>query len=94
MEKGGKCKFNKQKVVMTVSGGLDLPDGEDVLKKFVARYGPVAIGIVGEDIQPYKSGIFNDLYCVANDTDHAVLIVGYGTDSKDGDYWIVVSRLL
>ena len=39
--------------------------------------------------QQYKSGIFDSSSCGSN-LDHAVLVVGYGTDSATGtEYWIM-----
>lgn len=36
----------------------------------------------------YKSGVYNNPKC-SKQQDHAVLLVGYGTDPKYGDYWLV-----
>ena len=49
--------------------------------------GPVAVAIDASDstFQLYSSGIYNT--CGTN-LDHAVLAVGYGSNSA-GDYWIV-----
>ena len=35
------------------------------------------------------SGIYYQPQCDEKDLDHAVLIVGYGTDSNNRDYWLV-----
>ena len=39
----------------------------------------------------YESGVFDDKLCSKDEDDlnHGVLLVGYGTDPKDGDYWTV-----
>lgn len=37
----------------------------------------------------YKSGIFTSTKCNPKKVDHGVVIVGYGTDAKSGDFWIV-----
>lgn len=39
--------------------------------------------------QHYKSGIYNEPNCRSDTYDHSVLIVGYGTDENDHDYYIV-----
>jgi len=50
----------------------------------------VAIDAGLESFQLYASGIYNDSACLsdANDLDHAVVVVGFGTNSS-GDYWII-----
>jgi len=48
--------------------------------------GPVTIGLNAQNMQLYRSGVANPSVCPASGVDHAVLIVGYGTDSGT-DYW-------
>ncbi len=41
----------------------------------------------------FRSGVFYDPNCSNVTADHAVLVVGYGTDSATGlDYWLVKNR--
>ena len=43
----------------------------------------------GHFFSSYKSGIFDDENCLKS-LDHAVLAVGYGTDTDSGlDYWLI-----
>jgi len=51
---------------------------------------PVTIAVEADTqyFQFYSKGVFSDSRC-GTKVDHAVLIVGYGTDSTGGDYWIV-----
>ena len=37
----------------------------------------------------YKTGVYFEDECPEEEMNHAVVIVGYGTDSKLGNYWIV-----
>ena len=37
----------------------------------------------------YEEGIFDGCNSTDPDIDHAVQLVGYGTDSELGDYWLV-----
>ena len=86
------CKFDAKKVVMKGFGGLMLPKhDEDKLKEVVATYGPVSVGFVATDnLESYHSGVFDDYDCGhATGMNHAMLIVGYGTDENYDDYWIV-----
>lgn len=93
--KVGHCQFEKAKSVFTDVYGVILDQGhEDLLQKVVAVYGPVSVGIDGSQhsFKHYKAGIYHDENC-RNDLiglDHAVLVVGYGTDEKTKkDYWLV-----
>jgi len=62
---------------------------EETLKGLVAKHGAVvtSVGASGP-FQDYEGGIFAG--CTSDQTDHAVTVVGYGTDSATGmDYWKV-----
>lgn len=89
-----KCRFNKKKVAFNDSGSAILPTGdEQKLKEMVAKFGPVAVAIDASSIwfQLYRKGVYYNKHCAnkADQLDHGVLVVGYGTDPKKGDYWIV-----
>lgn len=95
-EKQGDCRENKDKIKLKVTKFCTTDTyTEDDLKILVAEKGPILIGIEsvnsGSDgFQDYEKGIYR---CVQSpngpDVDHAVVIVGYGKDSQDGDYWII-----
>ena len=61
------------------------------LKAYVAK-GPVAVAMnaIGNFLN-YKSGIYDDTECIGKrGANHAVVIVGYGTDKETGkDYWLI-----
>lgn len=64
---------------------------ENLLMKFVATRGPIAIAIDASlsSFQSYKTGVYYDENC-SLDVNHAVLLVGYGRDKKTNeDYWLV-----
>ena len=43
--------------------------------------------------QFYSGGIYDDSNCRTNSLNHAMLLVGYGTDSDTGyKYWILKNR--
>ena len=45
--------------------------------------------------QYYTDGIYYDTDCNQSGLNHAMLVVGYGTDSNSGvDYWILKNRLV
>ncbi|CAN6449741.1 unnamed protein product [Victoria cruziana] len=85
----GICDVQKKITrVVTIDGYEYAPSyDEEALKKAVAHQ-PVSVSIEGSsrDFQSYKSGIFTG--ACGTQTDHAVLIVGYGTENGL-DYWIV-----
>uniref|UniRef100_A0A8C9R3J2 Cathepsin S-like n=1 Tax=Scleropages formosus TaxID=113540 RepID=A0A8C9R3J2_SCLFO len=56
----------------------------------VSAVGPVSIGINSllPSFHHYRGGIYNDIHCSNLKINHAVLVVGYGTD-KGQDYWLV-----
>lgn len=85
------CKLTKSKVVISDFGGLILPFADEpALKKVVAKFGPFATAMASaEQLQSYSDGVLVDKSCYEDALNHGVLIVGYGTDSKLGDFWIV-----
>ena len=64
-----------------------IPD-EEKLKEVVGTLGPVAAGIDGslDTFSFYSTGIYYDARCSNTTVNHAILIVGYGTEAA-GDYW-------
>jgi len=64
-----------------VGGG----DEKNIMTALLAS-GPITIGINASPMQRYKGGIDNPLFCMKSSLDHAVLIVGYGTENGK-DYW-------
>lgn len=63
-------------------------DYADVLNA-IATVGPLAISVDASAWSQYESGIFDGCNYVNPDLDHAVQLVGFGTDPKLGDYWLV-----
>jgi len=62
---------------------------EETMKSLVSEYGVVATALYASDssFQSYAEGVYTG--CSSTDENHAVLVVGYGTDDTDGDYWLV-----
>lgn len=64
-----------------------LPDDEDQIAAWLQEYGPIAIAVdASNGWQQYTGGVVTD-GCACTSIDHAVLLVGYGTDSNSGPYW-------
>ncbi|KAK8629337.1 hypothetical protein V6N13_078181 [Hibiscus sabdariffa] len=87
----GKCNITEEETkVVSIDGYQDVDDSDSALLCAVAQQ-PVSVGIDASsiDFQLYTSGIY-DGSCSdnPNEIDHAVLIVGYGSEDKE-KYWIV-----
>ena len=68
------------------------PENEDNLKTAVAFIGPISVNMkVTKNFFFYKTGIFYDVSCESTvpETNHAVLLVGYGSDEDLGEFWII-----
>lgn len=58
--------------------------------KAVATAGPIVISVDASKWHDYESGVFSGCSYSENiNINHAVVLVGYGTNEVDGDYWIV-----
>jgi len=81
--------------VATISSFSDVafdeknPNDDTALMAAVQK-GPVSIAIEADQpiFQMYTGGVISGPSC-GTQLDHGVLLVGYGTDAKLGDYWIV-----
>ncbi|KAK7880624.1 hypothetical protein WMY93_032734 [Mugilogobius chulae] len=87
--KEGTCRYNPKYKAANCSSYHFVDNNENSLKLAAAAIGPIAITIDATYIDNYKSGVYNNPNCTKR-TNHAVLLVGYGTDDKRGlDYWLI-----
>lgn len=93
----GSCQEAKPFVTLTGPRAVQ-PCQELTLMDVVDKYGPVAVSVWVDTTTRawslYKSGTFTADGLSARDrascsTNHAVLLVGYGTDEMDNNYWII-----
>ena len=86
-----KCKRLKNDPVFRISGfHLLEPEDQTNLKIAVALVGPISVSIkVTENFFAYRHGVFYDTLCQddGEEPNHAVVLVGYGTDPDFGEYW-------
>jgi len=85
------CKFDPSKVVVTISGYSEVASGsESDLAAKCASVGPIAVGIDASNwsFQLYSSGIYDEPSCSSYSLDHAVGVIGYGSEGGV-NYWIV-----
>ncbi|XP_064114539.1 procathepsin L-like isoform X1 [Macrobrachium nipponense] len=86
------CRYNPANAGADDRGFVDVREGnENALKKAIATIGPVSVAIDAsqDSFQFYQHGVYSDPDCSAENLDHGVLAVGYGTTEDGQDYWLV-----
>jgi hypothetical protein len=96
------CRYDASKVVKGSMNFFEFTTGrapdEDQLAAFIHHNGPVSAGINAEVFRLREKGcealgncFINKTACssVAQEIDHSITIVGYGTDAVNGPYWII-----
>ncbi|CAI0435936.1 unnamed protein product [Linum tenue] len=90
----GTCKFDKSKVVASVSNFSVITSDEDQIAANLVKHGPLSIGINAIFMQTYVGGVSCPYLCPKSQ-DHGVLLVGYGAAGfapirlKNKPYWII-----
>jgi cathepsin F len=92
----GTCQRSASKTMAPIKNYtcVTKPDGsgadETQMAAFVAANGPVSVALNADLLMDYTSGIITDPddTCDGTSLDHAVLVVGYGTESGT-PFWIV-----
>ncbi|XP_067686162.1 cathepsin L2-like [Haliotis asinina] len=85
------CNFSRENVGATDTGfAIVVPESEDALKSAVATEGPISVAIDASSrtFMLYKSGIYSSSKCNSNNINHAVTVVGYGSED-DQEYWLL-----
>jgi cathepsin L len=79
--------------IATIDDFLILPENNyTVMMNAIAKVGPVVISVAAAEWHLYQRGVFRRNFTHARDSDidHAVVLMGYGTDIETGeDYWLV-----
>jgi len=88
----GYCYYRTQYNTAQDKGHMDVSPDEASLKIAVATHGPISVAIdaTRPGFASYKTGVYVDDTCrnTIYGLDHAVLVVGYGTENGQ-DYWLV-----
>ncbi|XP_071716237.1 probable cysteine protease RD19B [Rutidosis leptorrhynchoides] len=90
----GTCKFDKSKVVASVSNFSVVSLDKDQIAANLVKHGPLAVAINAAYMQTYIGGVSCPFVC-SKRLDHGVLLVGYGAAGyspirmKDKPYWII-----
>ncbi|GIX82496.1 cathepsin L [Caerostris extrusa] len=89
--KQGQCNFREGNVVASVTGYVEIPSGDEAaLLEAVATVGPIAVAIdSSSDSFTTYNGIYDEPSCSSTLLDHAVVLIGYGTEDDGLDYWLV-----
>jgi len=92
--KDGECTYDSSRAVVKTTGApTTVTLGDEVaLKEALYTFGPVAIAFqVFGTFSSYHGGIYSSVFCSnkPEDGNHAVLLVGYGSDEFSNDYWLV-----
>lgn len=79
--------------VATIDGYSVVPSNNyKATMNALAKTGPLVVAVACGNWHLYKGGVFTDDFHnkLSYDIDHAVVLVGYGTDSETGEgYWLV-----
>jgi len=83
------CRFNYAYTGAVINGIQRGSSGDEGALANLVYQQPVSIGIDAShnSFQLYSNGIYYESSCSTSALDHAVLIIGFG--SQNGDYWIV-----
>ena len=85
----GTCSAASKSPAVGITGLVELPTNDyDALMQAVATVGPIAISVDASAWSFYGGGVYSGK--CGTTIDHAVQLVGYGTDSQTNeDYWLV-----
>jgi len=87
-----QCKFNTNLThpIAQLQSYVDLPSNQyEPIISAVSHIGPLAISVDASSWFAYESGVFDGCNQTNPDIDHAVQLVGFGSDDKLGDYYLV-----
>ncbi|KAG7501213.1 cathepsin L1-like, partial [Solea senegalensis] len=87
----GKCHYSVKGKAGHCSRFHILPQGDErTLQAAVASVGPVAVAVNAmlPSFHLYRGGLYNASGCNPRFINHAVLLVGYGTD-RGQEYWLI-----
>lgn len=87
----GTCRYNSRNNGATIKSYRRAAAGSEAGLLSLAANGPVAVGINSSPrtFLYYRSGTLSDSSCTASGINHAVAVVGWGTDSNGQAYWLI-----
>ena len=87
----GYCNYSRRNKGASCKGYSRVTsEDEDALKQTLGTVGPVAIAIDAsqQSFKFYNGGIYDDEDCSSDNSNHAVLAIGYGQED-DQEYWLI-----
>ena len=89
----GDCDILPTSAGIKLKGYVNLPQDEDIIQNALFNHGPISVAVnANQDWQLYSKGIYDpsDEECSNSvyDLDHAVVLVGFGTE-EGLDYWLI-----
>ena len=85
------CKYSATNTGITVTSFTKVTPSSVAQMKAALVQQPLSVSIEADtrSFQSYTSGVYNDAAGCGTTLDHAVMAVGYGTDSVGGDYYLI-----
>ncbi|CAH0700308.1 unnamed protein product [Spodoptera exigua] len=82
------CQFQASKAAVRLTGCNNYNiQSQERLKELVATVGPISIAVKSAGFHLYTGGVMNDQDCNTGEVNHAILLVGYGTENGM-PYWL------
>ena len=88
----GTCLYDLANTapMVGITGYNTITNDQEATMTHLAEVGPLAVAVDASLWSGYRGGVFDRCDFNANiGLNHAVQLVGYGTDPAEGDYWIV-----
>jgi len=87
----GACNTSLRfKPVAKIAGYVNLPSNlAPPIMQHLLTKGPLAISVDASTWGHYEIGVYDGCNQTNPDLDHAVQLVGLGTDPQQGDYWLI-----
>eukprot|EP00727_Mastigamoeba_balamuthi_P005381 m51a1_g14841 hypothetical protein (615) ;mRNA; r:820632-823009 len=82
-----QCKYRAGKAVGKFSYSFYVDFDEDRIDSELVRSGPLSFGLDATTLQLYVSGVLEDTPQCMNQTNHLVVLIGWGVDAS-GKYWV------
>ncbi len=85
------CRYSALNNGAYIKGYRRAASGSESGLLALAAKGPVSVGVNASPrtFAYYRSGTLNDPTCTSSGLNHAVTVIGWGTDANGKDYWLV-----